>query len=372
MIGLFNFPLRQQPDGTLVSSGPISAPVLSPSQQVPILPKLSAALGSVMAQVADAEFNLDGDSTTYGYYGISTAAMPLQETLKGLFPANIPVATGWIPIGSPTSARDARYWSIGAGWNPAWMGFGMRSGVLATNPANPCVFTGVDYCDTFDVMFAANTGLGTAQIQATGGVAVPVNTGVGPGQLIIGTCSAASLAKGNTVTVTGSGQIIPIAARGRNSTKKQLYINGLGIGQSSAKDWASASSGFASVDALAKTSPCLSVVMLGINDSALAGMTLETFKTNYTNMLATFPATGDLIIAAPIRSNPALGSGAYLALQVQFTSWLKELSTSLGVRFIPVGDIIGDYSAANYADDTHCKMNKYPEIALAYYRTMFL
>ena len=29
MIGLFNFPLRQQPDGTLVSSGPISAPNLS-------------------------------------------------------------------------------------------------------------------------------------------------------------------------------------------------------------------------------------------------------------------------------------------------------------------------------------------------------
>ena len=50
MIGLFNFPLRQQPDGTIVSSGPISAPNL----QGGLVGRLCGTFGnSIMRQGAN-------------------------------------------------------------------------------------------------------------------------------------------------------------------------------------------------------------------------------------------------------------------------------------------------------------------------------
>ena len=372
MIGLFNFPLRQQPDGTLVSSGPISAPVLSPSQQVPILPKLSDALGSVMAQVADAEINLIGDSWTYGYYGSSLGAMPLSRSLKSLLPNALNPAIGWQALGSNAANRDPSVWTIGTGWGAsAYMGFGIYSGVNATNPAGSLVFAAEDVADTFDVMFVGVSGYGTAQIQATGGSAVPVSLNVSPAQIVIGTCSAASLAAGNSVSITGTGQMIVLACRARNSTKKQLYVNNFGVGTSLTSGWAGGSTGYSSVDALAKTAPCLTIMQLGMNE-ALNNVAASTYISSLRTAISKNPATGDLILAGPGRANPTANSGNVIARLNEYQPLVKALAAELGVRFVDVADIVGEYSAATFADNYHLKKQGYPKVALAYHRTMFL
>ena len=83
MIGLFNFPLRQQPDGTIVSSGPISAPNLQ-NDAVSIASTAGATnvAASLSTQIADA--------TTAGkrvilhdhYIGNSTLTIPSDADVE--------------------------------------------------------------------------------------------------------------------------------------------------------------------------------------------------------------------------------------------------------------------------------------------------
>ena len=66
MIGLFNFPLRQQPDGTLVSSGPISAPAIKTDALAYVIDASQYTRAEIQAQI-DAFSEYFGIMIPFGY-----------------------------------------------------------------------------------------------------------------------------------------------------------------------------------------------------------------------------------------------------------------------------------------------------------------
>ena len=354
------------PDGSTSFAGPVRAPGFANSSE---LPNLRSGLSAVLSGESDAQINLIGDSWTYGFYGQPGVCLPLGQILKTLLPPALNPVLGWVPLNSSSDLWPTDTWTLSAGWQaalPATMGFGSGCGKNATNPTGAIVFNPRETCDQIDVMFVCAPGYGSATIQATGGspVVVDCNKSV---QTFVATCSAATAAM-NTVSITGTGQIIVLACRARNTAKKQLYINNLGAGGTQISRWDDPPEGYQSVDALAFTAPCLSIVHLGINDG-WANSSAEDFRINYETFLdQRNPAGTDYILCAPGNVNPlavgALGIPVETSL-AQYREIVKNLGRSRNLRVIDVPSIL-PYVESDWSDWSHPKRAKYAAIAVAY------
>ena len=337
----------------------VNSPVSKASPQL-----WQRSLEQVMAGINDAEVNIIGDSTTYGMYGDATYSASVARQLNALLMGKLPVATGWVSLNSNTSNRDAFYWNIGASWNlPMSFGFGNSCGVKATDPANPITFTPDCVADAFDVMLIGATGYGSATLTATGGTPIVVNCNT-TAQIIVATCYASSLSSENAVSITGTGQLIVIAVRARNTQKKQMYINNLGVGGSKASDWGDqAVTGWNSKAAMAKTSPCLSIVAVGIND-ALNSATATAFSTSLTGVVANINV-GEVVFATPLLTNPSTQAASF-ALLKQYHAKLKTYCNSNSLKLIDIGGMIGPLTSTLSSDGIHPIASIYGVIAGAY------
>lgn len=332
------------------------------------LERMNAGLAKVFAQTADAEINLDGDSWFYGFYSVAGECMPVVDTFKQLLPSGLNPVKGWIVLNSSSDLWPTDTWTLSPSWAasaPATMGFGSSCGKNATNPVGAIVCNPREVCDQFDVLCVCAPGYGSLTIQATGGASVTFDCNRAVGTYKV-TCSAAALAL-NTVSITGTGQVIPFAVRARNTTKKQLYVNNLGAGGSQMARWDDPPEGYNSVDALAYTNPCLSVVGIGIND-AWANWSPAEYRQSYETFLdLRNPQGGDVILCAPGQVNPlAVGDKGLSVsnLLQQYREVVKDLGKARNLQVIDIQEVI-PYATADWADWSHPKREKYPLLAMA-------
>lgn len=329
----------------------------------------SMAIGNVMSNTSDAEINFIGDSTTAGLASGVTPYVPLAVRVKTLMPATIPVAIGWVPL------RLADVFAnivVGAGWTngaPSNGGFGNNSGIGGNAPAGSIVFTPYDSCDEFDVLLFRNTGYGTVTITGTGGTPV-VQSAAGTLGVIKATCLCSALSASNTLTITGSGSnCYVLAVRARNTTKKQLYFNQLGVGSSRADAWGLRDGSLVKSQAcLAFTSPSVTFIQLGINDARYS-VTPESYKASIENILLSSPSS-TVVICPPMKSSASDAGGVTLANELLYVQQARLVASESGAKFLDLQGYFPDHSNADYYDSYHPKPHLYQRVSLAYFKAL--
>ena len=192
-------------------------------------------------------------------------------------------------------------------------------------------------CDSFDVYYLSNSGLGTISATATGGTAATANTSTTPGYGIAKiTAVAGSAGVGNSVTISGSGgAVYVLGIEPFLSTTATVRIANVGVAGSTTANWADTSP-WASVQAVEAYAPDLTIIELSTND-AITAISSSVVQANLAAIIQAAQLSGDVIILTP----PPNQAASVLGYQQQYVGVMQSLATLYNA---PVVDVFNRWS----------------------------
>jgi lysophospholipase L1-like esterase len=321
------------------------------------------ARASVLNGTADAKILCGGDSTTEGQGSSSMGTVPANNAyparLASLFnAAGVPAANGLgIPLTSYGSSNDTR-WTVGTGWASTTFGFAAGAAFEYTSGGGNLVFSpgGSQATNLYDVYYLTNGGLGTLYAVATGGTTVTVGTGSGGG---IGklTCTAATAATTNAVTLSGSGTVFVVGVEQYNSAVPRIRLANAGVGGSDSNQWNYNKDGtFGSASYIPVYAPNLFIYSIGINDSyglnsGGVPTSVSTYTSNVQAMITAAKSAGSDVLLSTM---PPSNSSALITYQKQYVSALIGLAQSNNVGLVDFfGRLGGAWQSSIMYDEWH-------------------
>jgi len=330
--------------------------------------KWRKALGRVNSGTGNAKLCIVGDSTSWGIGsgGADGGAWPriLADMLNRTY---APTQYSFIvPPGSsaPKTAgeRDDRWGDyVGAGWGDTQQGFGALGAIShgGSSTSSPLTVTPGIECDTFEIYYLQNSGLGTIAVSVDGGSTTTQSTAgsLGWGKLTItapaGFAHVLSIVKSvNTVFILGVDAYL--------STRSSIHVMNAGVSNSRAYQvngaaWSNSSAG-GSLAGIAKIAPDNTIVQLGINDARLAASsTADQWEGAIRAIVATAQLSGDVTIASTVPSatgilqNAGVGPGAVPALEKEYRDRCLAIAISTGSTFVDIFSRYGSFAEADAA-----------------------
>lgn len=353
------------------------------------LSKWRRALNKVNAGTANARVLAVGDSTLWGLLsgGADGAAPPkvLASTLdRRLAPTQY---TFIVPPGvnGPTTGADldSRIGTGGSGllpsgWSYTSWGLGHSGAIQNTGTSTSTALEfrpGIE-CDTFEIFFLRNGGLGSLDLSVDGGSVTTVScTGtLGWGKATItapaGSAHVLSITKTlNTVFIFGVNAYL--------STRKSIHV--MNAGSCGARAFASGGSGASwtttgaghSLDGIPFLAPDLTLIQLGINDTVQGSPSSVTdWESATRSLIAAAKTTGDVILASVVPSDPAYQSGAPVALQQAYRDRSLVIAQDTGSAYFDLFGRFESWPAASaqglIADTLHLSPEGSADVGYAY------
>lgn len=307
------------------------------------------ALSRVRMGTGNAKLLCVGDSTTAGFGATRASSWPslVQQRLN----LDIAAVPG-LAIGMGLDVDSAR-WSYGD-WT---FNFGPGGSGLYANAGSgaDAVFTPGITVDTIDVWWFQGAGKGSFVVTIDGAPQTPIDTTGGSGiyqkttyTVPVGNSHtiALQLPTGNPVNILGVDAYL--------SSKNSVRVANWGVSGSITDTWVNA---FYSLNAISSYAPDLTIVMLGINDSA-NGVSVDTWSSNMTAIINEAKKSGDVIVMSVFPSNATMVDSQRL-----YRDRAQVLAAELDAGFIDLMDKIGAYSEDTYADALHPNARGYADIA---------
>lgn len=298
-----------------------------------------AKLAAVRAGTDYAKILCVGDSTTWGYDGLGT------PPLTGAYPARLCalIAADGTPatIGlntCNTGAEDDARWSM-ASWAHFTSG-GFVSSRYGNSGSGTLAFSPGYECNTADVYYITNSGLGSCSVSVDGGSATVINSsGVTGG-----------IGKTTITFAPGSSHVISFAPVSGDffflcgidcydSTTKSVRIALSGANSSSTSNWSGSGEGFGSINAIRVYAPDLTIFKLGINDAGF-DVSVADWTTRTQAIAAAAQESGDFLLVSVTASQ---NSGIFMREQEYATA-----AAGLGYDFIDALNLhYVDWATAN-------------------------
>jgi hypothetical protein len=334
-----------------------------------------------------------GDSVTTGIgssivSGIADDAAQNTDARKGRPPAvlaRLASAAGYAALdggmvgrngsSQPLPVYDPRVSFPGASW-AYWAAADRQNfpagGFLDGNNAGPLIFTPTMQCDTFEMVMlnvggrvtilidgAAPTSITAPGATVNGNVVDVVNSDSGESRITVKAASAGM----RSVSVQASGVTFMRSIRGWNSGVAAIDCLVHAAGSATSAEQSFSGNGWSNNDALAFDAPDLTIIKLGLNDSA-RGVSAADYKANVGKIIDTAKATGDVLVLWPHAANP--DTFAPDAIQDALRIAASEIAAAKGVAFGDHRMAFGSWAtiASRTADNTvHPNKGFYEDIA---------
>lgn len=212
-----------------------------------------------------------------------------------------------------TEGYDPRL-SLASGWSVSGLtslGGGMYTNSTNTNAMS---FTPGEAVDTFDVYYLKNGGLATFTLDVDGGSVLATINSDANGNPSPGTLRATVSASLGTHTLnikrngTGAALYI-IGVDAYNSAARKVQVLNMGASGWTANDWIQSPQPFSPLNALAASTPSLSIISLGLNDARTDADT-SAFQGRMQTLITTAKGLGDVILVVPHRPDPSWNTTA--------------------------------------------------------------
>jgi lysophospholipase L1-like esterase len=355
------------------TGGPASIPAFGVGT-VP-LPRFYAGVRRVWNGTGHCKVLAVGDSTSYGVGttgGIATGSYPgkmVQLINDTIAPATIGLAK---PQNWQTDTADTRF-AAGSGWTGYALGFAAQSAYRAAPTATGSLtYTPTTTVDTFDIFLAKNTTLGTATIQATGGTAVVVDCAGPVGIIKVTVTCPAAASPVLSITRTAGNDLYFLAVDSYLSTRPAIRVGNAGASAAKTTGWVDNTSVLSSLNTLRTYAPDLTVISLGINDTAPTAVTVAQWTTNMRTLIRVAQESGDVIIMSVVPSQDL----SRAAIEAQYATAGKALAVETGCIFIDLFARFGSWVDANakgwMADPAHPNAAGYAIMADMVQRTLAL
>lgn len=287
-----------------------------------------------------------GDSTTGGG-NIGAGTFENQyawpSRLAELFEIDLAIGAnglGLPPIGSSTDSR----WTLGTGWSlNTGYGFGNSGVYTATNPAGSLKYKDARIiADRFDVYYHTAGGAGNLHITATGGTTADVVCN-GATDVKKVTVSAATAVTTNDVTITadGGGLVNIVGVEPWRSAGSKVIIGNAGRNGTRAVEWGTDALNLASLAAIKRYAPDLTIISLAINDGNPSNLPpIATYKSNLNALFAAARVSGDVLVWIPF------AQGLYESGVETYRKALREAAEAAGAPVIDMQERFGDFATA--------------------------
>jgi lysophospholipase L1-like esterase len=320
--------------------------------------KWRQALGRVNAGTGNAKLLCIGDSTMWGLNADGPDGSAPPRVLAGMLDRLLAPTqyTFGIPYGDQGSTvapgNDAR-WSYGSGWGHSTWGFGGKGCVThsGTATSTPLTYTPGIECDTFEVYYMANSGLGSIDLSIDGGAVTTVSTGGGTIRWAKTTLTVAAGSSHVLSIVKSLNTVFILGVNAYLSTKKSVHVWNAGL--CSSKAYASGAVGWGdtgvgkSVDGIKFIDPDLTIIQLGINDAQLTPYsTTAEWETAIRAIIAAAKETGDVILSSVVPSDPALNTGATVAREQGYRDRALTIAQETGCTYFDVFGRFGSWTTA--------------------------
>lgn len=330
--------------------------------------KWRKAVGRVIAGSGFAKMLFVGDSTDWGLGSGGADGFPPSKSVANLLNRSyLPTQYSFgVPPGgaAPTTDgdRDDRWskntvdgWVDASGWGAGNTGGFAHTG---TSTSTAKTFTPGIACDTFDIYYLRNSGLGSLDISVDGGAVTTQSCAGALGVQKVTVTS--SLASNHVLSIVKKTQTcFLLGVEAYDSTNKSIRVLNSGVCNSRAKaaadHWSAAGAGQA-LDYIGVIAPDLTVIRLGINDARLAASTSGAdWETAIRAIIAKAQLTGDVILCSVVPSqatvlqNAGAGPGTAVALEQDYRDRCLTIATSLGCAYVDIFTRYGSFTAADAA-----------------------
>ena len=368
---------------TAVSTPPAySAPANTANFTATSLPIWRSARAEIVANHARGGIACVGDSTTaglgsggtlVGYARTSAYPTALATYLtEAKIPAHASSFFGDEGLFANFYSSDARIHEINAtrhDWvsapNVPTVGGYVFVNITSTSTI---VFTPDDIFDTVDVYDTAPPTGAPFTVDADGARTITIAPATDPAQPVRKSTGTFVLGKHSiNIAATEAGpdlsgvQLVGVDAY--DSTVKDAAIWNLGWAGSQTSDWVATGKSTSPLTVLAKLSPKLTLIDLGINDLSQQ-ITSDIYRTNMTTIVAAALKNGDVILIIPNRISPALATDA---AQDAYATVITALALQFGIPVFDASKALGSFQSASAAgymfDDAHPSAMGYARIA---------
>lgn len=304
-----------------------------------------------------AKLFIAGDSTSWGKGGggsnppyVNAWPKRLQELLNSYM---VPASVGLNAYGNADPA-DSR-WTLGTGWSISTSG-GFATKCLLGNGGTATTFAPGYACDTADIYsIQYTTGMGSCGVSVDGGGTTTIaGTGTSSVKKTTITFPAGSA---HTISfgAPSGGNFFIIGVDCYDSTTKSVRVSLTGVSTSTTTDWINNSNAFQSLSAITTYAPDLTIIQLGINDAQFNSWSAATWSTNTQTLITAAKASGDVILATVVPTNPT--GHAWASLEADYAAAAQTLAATNGCGLVDIYNRFGSYTAANaagyMADDFH-------------------